>query len=96
MASLNSALQRARSTLGDRRLNSEAAPLSEKANPLVGKFVDAFERYDVETLTALLAEDAILNMPPIRLWMRCPETLRTWWLGKGRGCQGRRLVPAPA
>jgi RNA polymerase sigma-70 factor, ECF subfamily len=96
VASLNSALQRARSTLGDRGLKSDGASLSGDAKSLVDKYVDAFERYDVETLTALLTEDAILNMPPMRLWLQGSETLRNWWLGRGSGCRGSRLVPAPA
>jgi RNA polymerase sigma-70 factor (TIGR02960 family) len=67
-ASVNSALQRARTAL-DRRLPTterEQAPLpsSPRERELVGRFADAFESGDVEGLVALLSADARLTMPP--------------------------------
>src|SRR5262249_56874071 len=61
VAAVNSALQRARSTLTTRDLTEARGPLSESQSTLLGRYVDAFERYDVDALTALLCEDAILS-----------------------------------
>jgi RNA polymerase sigma-70 factor (ECF subfamily) len=92
VAAVNSALQRARATLGSRNL-SEPAPLSELQVRLVKRYVDAFQRYDVDELAC---EDAAFSMPPYALWLRGPEAVRRWLLGRGAGCRGSRLVPAAA
>jgi RNA polymerase sigma-70 factor (ECF subfamily) len=64
VASVNSALQRARATI-DRQLPSEAPPASGAAErELLERYVDAFEHDDVAGLVKLLREDAILRMPP--------------------------------
>ena len=47
-----------------------AAPRSEDEEELASKYIDAFERYDIAALTALLHEDATLSMPPYDLWLR--------------------------
>jgi RNA polymerase sigma-70 factor (ECF subfamily) len=94
-ASINSALQRARSTLAKRDVETPA-PLSSTDAALVDRYVTAFERFDVDALTSLLREDATLSMPPYTLWLRGPEALRAWWLGRGCGCRGSRLVPVAA
>ena len=44
----------------------------------------------IAALVALLREDATLSMPPYTLWLRGPDTIRTWLLGRGAGCRGRR------
>jgi RNA polymerase sigma-70 factor (ECF subfamily) len=44
----------------------------------------------------LLREDATLSMPPYTLWLRGPEAIRGWLLGRGAGCRGSRLVPTRA
>jgi RNA polymerase sigma-70 factor (ECF subfamily) len=95
VAAVNSALQRARATLGSRNL-SEPAPLSELQVRLVKRYVDAFQRYDVDELASLLCEDAAFSMPPYAPWLRGPEAVRRWLLGRGAGCRGSRLVPAAA
>jgi RNA polymerase sigma-70 factor (ECF subfamily) len=96
--SVNSALQRARATLEASELDATAptAPLSEEDRELVGRYVDAFERYDIDALTSLIQEDATQSMPPYDLWLRGRDDIFTWWLGPGIGCRGSRLVPAPA
>lgn len=98
VASVNSALQRARATLA-----TEAPADSEPAKPLdadqqrfLERYVDAFERYDLDALTALMREDVILSMPPLPLWLQGPEDVRTWFLGTGSVCRGSRLVPCSA
>ncbi len=58
----------------------------------MNRYVAAFERYDVAALTALMHEDAILNMPPYTLWLRGHESIAAWMRGPGCGCEGSRLV----
>ncbi len=98
VASVNSALQRARATLDGRGLNlGDSAPeLDDDGRALLARYVDAFERYDMDALTALLHEDATWNMPPYDLWLQTHEDVRKWCLGPGIGCQGSRLVPVVA
>jgi RNA polymerase sigma-70 factor (ECF subfamily) len=95
-ASVNSALQRARATLATRDLGETHSSLSESEAALVDRYVAAFEQFDVDALTGLLREDATLSMPPYTLWLRGPEAIRTWWLGRGCGCKGSRLVRTAA
>lgn len=96
VASVNSALQRARATLEQSRLSSaEIAPtLDEDGRALLARYVDAFERYDIEALTELIREDAIQSMPPYDLWLSGREDIFAWWLGPGIGCRGSRVLPA--
>src|SRR5262245_32639160 len=96
VAAVNSALQRARATLATRDLDAGRAPLSDEQEALVDRYVEAFERYDIDTLTSLLHEDATLSMPPYQLWLRGHEPIRSWLLGRGIGCRGSRLVPTQA
>jgi RNA polymerase sigma-70 factor (ECF subfamily) len=63
---------------------------------LVARYVDAFERYDMESLTSLLYEDATWSMPPYELWLRGHLDIQRWCLGTGIGCEGSRLVPTVA
>jgi RNA polymerase sigma-70 factor (ECF subfamily) len=97
VAAVNSVLQRARATLAVRDLDlAPAGELTEEQSKLLDRYVDAFERYDVDGLTALLHQDATLSMPPYTLWLRGPDAIRTWLLGRGSGCRGSRLVPTSA
>lgn len=61
---VNSALQRARATLATVDTGAEGEPVDAEQRELLARYVDAFERYDVETLVALLREDAVQSMPP--------------------------------
>ena len=91
VAAVNSALQRARATLAAR--NQSTAPSAEPVQPaLVDRYVEAFERYDIDSLMRLLHEDAVISMPPYTLWLTGHDTLRTWLLGRGEGCRGSRLL----
>jgi len=96
LPSVNSALQRARSTLATRNLGEARGELSDEQVSLVDRYVEAFEAYDVKALTALMHQDATLSMPPFTLWLRGPATIEAWLLGRGAGCRGSRLVAAPA
>ena len=95
VASVNSALQRARATLEASELEvATTAPSVEEADAeLLARYVDAFERYDIQALTALLAEDATQSMPPYDLWLTGRDDIFTWWFGPGIGCRGSRVIP---
>lgn len=94
---VNSALQRARATLASRNWSAnEPVTLSEWQARLLEAYVDAFHRYDVDALTALLQQDATLSMPPFSLWLRGPATIARWLGGRGIECRGSRLVPTSA
>jgi RNA polymerase sigma-70 factor, ECF subfamily len=95
VASVNSALQRARATLDARQQSSDlkADPDTRAAPPaLVERYVSAFERYDMDALMSLLHEDATLSMPPYTLWLQGQDAIRRWLLGRGADCRGSRLV----
>jgi RNA polymerase sigma-70 factor (ECF subfamily) len=96
VASVNSALQRARATLAARDLESDgqAPTLDEGDRELLDRYVQAFERYDVEALTALIREDATQSMPPYVLWLSGRDDIFRWWFGPGIGCRGSRVLPA--
>ncbi|HET6950740.1 MAG TPA: sigma-70 family RNA polymerase sigma factor [Acidimicrobiales bacterium] len=96
--SVNSALQRARATLAGRGADASRHPaaLDEAQRDLVDRYIDAFERYDIPRLVALLHEDATTNMPPYPLWWQGPEAIGRWMEGPGRGCRGSRLVQVEA
>jgi RNA polymerase sigma-70 factor, ECF subfamily len=92
VASVNSALQRARATLADAD-TAAPAELDDETRALLDRYVAAFEDYDIDRLTELLHEDAIQSMPPISLWLQGRDDIFTWWLGPGIGCKGSKLVP---
>jgi RNA polymerase sigma-70 factor, ECF subfamily len=92
VASVNSALQRARATLATADTTAPAE-LDEETLALLDRYVSAFEAYDIDRLTDLLHEDAIQSMPPISLWLKGRDDIFTWWLGPGLGCRGSKLVP---
>jgi len=98
VASVNSALQRARATLATANLTDGEAlrPMDREQQALLKRYVDAFERYDMDSLTSLLREDAFWSMPPYELWLRSPDDARRWCLGPGIGCRDSCLVPVEA
>ncbi|MDP1570034.1 MAG: sigma-70 family RNA polymerase sigma factor [Vicinamibacterales bacterium] len=94
---INSALQRARATLTAKQVALPTAQaLPEDATALLERYVDAFARYDVEALVALMREDATLSMPPYTLWLQGREAIAAWLTGPGAGCRGSRLVRVEA
>jgi RNA polymerase sigma-70 factor (ECF subfamily) len=98
VASVNSALQRARATLEASNVSAaDTSPsVGEADAALLARYVEAFERYDMDALTSLIAEDATQSMPPYDLWLRGREDILTWWLGPGAGCRGSRVIPTVA
>jgi RNA polymerase sigma-70 factor (ECF subfamily) len=80
VASVNSALQRARRSLDERlpeRSQQQTLRLlgDRRVAEIVAAFVDAWTRADVDALRALLAEDAVFSMPPWPIWWRGREAL---------------------
>jgi RNA polymerase sigma-70 factor (ECF subfamily) len=98
VASVNSALQRARATLEESRVTPASTPASvdEADAALLARYVDAFERYDMDALTALIHEDATQSMPPYDLWLSGRDDILRWWVGAGAGCRGSRVIPTVA
>jgi RNA polymerase sigma-70 factor (ECF subfamily) len=98
VASVNSALQRARAALAANAPadTDPARPMDNAQRTLLARYVTAFESYDLDSLTSLLHEDATLSMPPFDLWLRGSGEIRRWMLGTGSGCRGSRLLPATA
>jgi RNA polymerase sigma-70 factor (ECF subfamily) len=92
VASVNSALQRARATIAATDM-TESEPAEDVDAELLGRYVAAFESYDLEALTSLIQEDAQQSMPPYDLWLRGRDDIITWWFGPGIGCKGSKLVP---
>ncbi|HET9115952.1 MAG TPA: sigma-70 family RNA polymerase sigma factor [Gaiellaceae bacterium] len=92
VASVNSALQRARATLATAD-TAAPAELDDETRALLDRYVSAFEAYDIERLTDLLHEDAVQSMPPYSLWLEGRDDIFTWWFGPGIGCKGSKLVP---
>jgi RNA polymerase sigma-70 factor, ECF subfamily len=90
---INSALQRARATLERADpLDAGGGRLSEDDRALLTRYVDAFERYDMDDLAELIHEDATQSMPPYEMWLRGREDVLGWWQGPGAGCRGSRVV----
>jgi len=98
VASVNSALQRARSTLAATNVTDSdpMQPMDEEQQALLARYIEAFERYDLDALVSLLHEDATWSMPPYTLWMQSHDEIQRWMLGPGSGCRGSRLVPTAA
>jgi RNA polymerase sigma-70 factor (ECF subfamily) len=98
VASVNSALQRARATLEESQVSETdaAEPLDEQQSALLARYVDAFERYDLDEFVSLLSEDVRQSMPPYEMWLVGGEQIRQWMLGPGIDCRGSRLIPTRA
>jgi RNA polymerase sigma-70 factor (ECF subfamily) len=90
-AAINSALQRARASIDGLDTGDVAASAPDRE--LLDRYVDAFQNYDIEALTALIHEDATQSMPPYELWLAGREDIFTWWLGPGAACRGSRVLP---
>jgi RNA polymerase sigma-70 factor (ECF subfamily) len=95
VASVNSALQRARATLeaSNLELGDASRSVDEADAELLARYVEAFEAYDMDALTSLIQEDAIQSMPPFDMWLRGREDIFTWWYGPGIGCKGSKVIP---
>jgi RNA polymerase sigma-70 factor (ECF subfamily) len=98
VASVNSALQRARATIDELQLDtsgpSEVTDAEQRA--LLAGYVEAFERYDIAALVKLLHDDAAFSMPPFPLWVQGPDQIHDFMLGTGAKCEGSRLLVTQA
>jgi RNA polymerase sigma-70 factor (ECF subfamily) len=93
VAAVNSSLQRARATLETAEITDAGrGALSEQDSALLGRYVEAFQSYDMDALTSLIHEDATQSMPPYELWLRGRKDILSWWVGKGAGCRGSRVI----
>jgi RNA polymerase sigma-70 factor (ECF subfamily) len=98
-ASINSALQRARATLAERHVDADApaaSPAEADQAELVARYVDAFERYDVNALVSMLHEDVVQSMPPYEHWLEGVDLVGKWFLGPGAACEGSRVLVTEA
>lgn len=91
-SSVNSALQRARATLAESPTTQPTTPMSVEEEQLLVRYVDAFERYDMDALAELLHDDVIQTMPPYAMWLSGADDVVTWYVGAGIGCAGSRLL----
>jgi RNA polymerase sigma-70 factor (ECF subfamily) len=99
VASVNSALQRARATLEERNLSAtdlSSTPPGAEDRALLARWVGAFERYDMDELGAMMREDATQSMPPFDMWLDGRADILAWWAGPGIDCRGSRVLVAPA
>src|SRR5262249_37693666 len=94
VASVSSALQRARATMATAQVeDAPSPPLDASARELLDRYVTAFQDYDVTALTAVIREDASQSMPPFDMWLAGRADVLNWWFGPGIGCSGSKLVP---
>ena len=95
VAAVNSALQRARATLAALPEEQRPASVDADQSELLEKYVDAFQRYDMEQLVTLLHEDALMTMPPYAMWVRGAENITRWMLEPSpSSCRDSIMVPA--
>ncbi len=99
VASVNSALQRARSRMAAHTADAAPdpyTPVDESQQALLAQYVEAFERYDMTQLVRLLREDVVQSMPPYAMWLQGADDITAWMLGPGADCRDSRLLPTRA
>ena len=96
VASVNSALQRARATMATPPGKGRTEPLSAAQRELIARYVDAFERYDMDALAKLLHDDVIQTTPPYAMWFQARDDVLAWYVGPGSECRGSRLLAGQA
>jgi RNA polymerase sigma-70 factor, ECF subfamily len=96
VAAVNSALQRARATLASLDLGDAPAVINPEQAALLARYVEAFERYDIESLVRLLHDDAVQSMPPYAMWLQGADDIGRFMLGPGASCRGSRLLARAA
>jgi RNA polymerase sigma-70 factor, ECF subfamily len=93
---VNAVLRRARASLASWQPEPMPPISDQRDRELLRRYVDAFERFDIDALIALLHEEATLSMPPYALWLRGPEAIGTWYRAAGAACRNSRIVPINA
>lgn len=97
VASVNSALQRARSKLATLDHDARPVPMAnEHQRNLLERYVRAWESADLERFVALLKEDAIYSMPPWREWYQGRRSITDFFGAVWPAYRGFRLVPGGA
>jgi RNA polymerase sigma-70 factor, ECF subfamily len=96
VAAVNSALQRARATMATVHTDTPTEPLDAAQLEVLARYVDAFERYDMDALASLLHDDVIQTMPPYAMWLQGRDDVLAWYAGPGIGCAGSRLLAGHA
>jgi RNA polymerase sigma-70 factor (ECF subfamily) len=98
VASVNSALQRARATIEELELDTSGPSevTDAEQRELLAGYVEAFERYDIASLVKLLHDDAAFSMPPFPLWVQGPQQIHDFMLGTGAKCEGSRVLVTEA
>jgi RNA polymerase sigma-70 factor (ECF subfamily) len=97
VASVNSALQRARATLADLPDDQRPAAVDRENAELLARYVDAFQRYDMKALLSLIHEDAVMTMPPFEFWVRGNADITAWMMEPTASlCAGSVLLPVRA
>jgi RNA polymerase sigma-70 factor (ECF subfamily) len=86
---VNAVLKRARAALPA----PDPAPLSGDDRALLARYVDAFERFDIDALVALLHDEATLSMPPYDITLRGTASIAAWFHSRRAACEGALLVP---
>ena len=89
-AAVNSALQRARAQLDDVAPTQDdvVEPTDETKRALLARYMAAFENKDVDAIVALLAEDAVWEMPPFSTWFQGPAQVARHLAGQCPGGPG--------
>jgi RNA polymerase sigma-70 factor (ECF subfamily) len=97
--SINSVLQRARSTIAKGRQGRDE-PAILRPDPeqtrLLGRYVKAWEELDLDGFVALLKEDATYTMPPLSQWYAGRQSIRKFFAWAWRSYDGYRLLPTAA
>jgi RNA polymerase sigma-70 factor, ECF subfamily len=97
VASVNSALQRARTALAELPEHQRPSEVEPENTELLARYVDAFQRYDMTALLTLLREDALQTMPPFEMWIEGATAITEWMTQPGpSACAGSVLVPVRA
>jgi RNA polymerase sigma-70 factor, ECF subfamily len=92
---VNSALQRARATLAALPEEQRPAAVDADQADLLARYVDAFQRYDLDQLVTLLHDDALMTMPPWAMWIRGADNIRRWMVQPGPSlCRDSIMLPA--
>lgn len=93
---VNAVLRRARARLASWRPEPMPPIHDRRDRELLRRYVDAFERFDIDALVALLHKEATLSMPPYALWLRGTDAIGAWYRATGATCRNSRMVPISA
>ena len=89
------ALQRARATLAALPEEQRPSSVDPDQSELLARYVDAFQRYDMDQLVTLLHDDALMTMPPYSFWVRGAGDIIRWMQEPSpSACRDSIMVPA--